>query len=179
MTARRVLVALLALLALGLSGCVSLPREGAVRSVTAEDQADTDTLVDYTPGGPKKGSEPVPLVDNWLKAMTATPLNTSVARQFLTSESRPGWVPERGTLVYGSHSLTGLPGHKVRLHLSDVAALDDRGTWLGDPTGGQGMDVDMSMVKDNGEWRISRPPNRLVIAAATVGGVDAAARHRG
>ena len=163
MTARRVLVALLALLALGLSGCVSLPREGAVRSVTAEDQADTDTLVDYTPGGPKKGSEPVPLVDNWLKAMTATPLNTSVARQFLTSESRPGWVPERGTLVYGSHSLTGLPGHKVRLHLSDVAALDDRGTWLGDPTGGQGMDVDMSMVKDNGEWRISRPPNRLVI----------------
>src|SRR5690242_21937782 len=99
---------------MALSGCVSLPREGAVRSVTAEDQADSETLVDYTPGGPKKGSEPVPLVDNWLKAMTATPLNTSVARQFLTSDSRPGWVPERGTLVYGSHTLTSLPSGKVR-----------------------------------------------------------------
>ena len=163
MTARRGLVAVLALLALALTGCVSLPRAGAVRSVTAEDQADSDTLVDYTPGGPKKGSEPVPLVDNWLKAMTATPLNTSVARQFLTSDSRPGWVPERGTLVYGSHTLTSLPSGKVRLHLGDVAALDDRGTWLGDPTDGRGMDVVLNLVKDGGEWRISRPMNRLVI----------------
>jgi len=162
-TARRGLVAVLALLALALTGCVSLPRAGAVRSVTAEDQADSDTLVDYTPGGPKKGSEPVPLVDNWLKAMTATPLNTSVARQFLTSDSRPGWVPERGTLVYGSHTLTSLPSGKVRLHLGDVAALDDRGTWLGDPTDGRGMDVVLNLVKDGGEWRISRPMNRLVI----------------
>lgn len=163
MTGRRVLVAVLALLALALSGCVSLPRAGAVRSVTAEDQADSDTLVDYTPGGPKKGSEPVPLVDNWLKAMTATPLNTSVARQFLTSDSRSGWVPERGTLVYGSHFLTSLPNGDVRLHLGDVAALDDRGTWLGDPTRGRGMDVVLHLVKDGGEWRISRPLNRLVI----------------
>ena len=87
MTPRRVLVAVLALLAMALSGCVSLPREGAVRSVTAEDQADSETLVDYTPGGPKKGSEPVPLVDNWLKAMTATPFAGRNANAIIRVES--------------------------------------------------------------------------------------------
>ena len=155
---------MLALLgAVALSGCVALPQDGPVHSITAQDRADAETLVDYTPGGPKPGSAPVPLVDNFLTAMTATPLNTFVARQFLTSESSSGWVPERGTLVYGSQRLVSRPGGRVRLHLDDVVELDDRGTWRGDPSGGRGLSYDLRMVRENGEWRISRPPNRLIV----------------
>jgi hypothetical protein len=160
---RRGLVALVVLLAVALSGCVSLPQDGAVRSVTAGDQTDSETLVDFTPGGPKPGSAPVPLVNNFLRAMTATPLNTFVARQFLTSESSSSWVPERGTIVYGSDTVETLPGGKVALRLSDVVELDDRGTWLGDRTHGAGRDFTLKLVKEAGEWRISDPPNRLII----------------
>jgi hypothetical protein len=160
---RRALLVLALLGAVALSGCVALPQDGPVHSITAQDRGDAETLVDYTPGGPKPGSAPVPLVDNFLTAMTATPLNTFVARQFLTSESSSGWVPERGTLVYGSQRLVSRPGGRVRLHLDDVVELDDRGTWRGDPSGGRGLSYDLRMVRENGEWRISRPPNRLIV----------------
>ena len=160
---RRAALLLVILCALALSGCVRLPQNGPVRTVPAPNAAQADALVDFTPGGPKAGSAPLPLVDNFLTAMTATPLNTFVAREFLTSESSRSWVPERGTIAYGSHRLVSKPGGRVVLMLGDVVALDDRGTWLGDPTGGRGLRYDLRLVREDGEWRITRPPNRLLI----------------
>ena len=163
MTRRPALLLLAILSALALTGCVRLPQDGPVRTIAAENPGDADALVDYTPGGPKPGSAPVPLVDNFLAAMTATPLNTFVAREFLASESGRSWVPEQGTVAYGSHRLVSEPGGRVRLVLGDVVELDDRGTWLGDPTRGRGLSYDLRLVRENGEWRISRPPNRLLV----------------
>ncbi len=51
----------------------------------------------------------------------------------------------------------------MALRLSDVVELDGRGTWLGDPTGGAGRDYTLKLVKEGGEWRISDPPDRLII----------------
>ena len=51
----------------------------------------------------------------------------------------------------------------VALRLRDVVELDGRGTWLGDPTGGAGRDYPLQLVKEGGEWRISDPPDRLII----------------
>lgn len=164
MTGRRRSVAgLLTLLALVLSGCVSLPEDGAVRSQASTSRTDSDTLVDFTPGGPKPGSDPVPLVNNFLRAMTATPLSTYVAKQFLTSESSSSWVPEQGTVVYGASTIETLSGGRAALRLTDVVDLDDRGTWLGDRSGGAGRVYTLKLVKEGGEWRISDPPDRLII----------------
>ena len=160
---RRAALLLAILSTLALTSCVSLPHDGPVTSVDSENSAEADALVDYTPGGPKAGSAPVPLVDNFLAAMTATPLNTFVARQFVASESSRSWVPERGTVVYGSRRLVSEPGGRVRVVLGDVVELDNRGTWLGDPTQGRGLSYDLRLVREDGQWRITRPPNRLLI----------------
>lgn len=151
---------------LGAGGCVSLPRQGPVRSATVADSGDGETLVDYTPSGPRPGSTPGVLVDHFLTSMTATPLNTVVAREFLTSASSPAWVPERGTVVYGSQQLLSEPGGRVSLLLRDVVELDSRGTWLGDPTSGRGRDYHLRLVKEDGEWRVDHPPDRLLIPRA-------------
>ncbi len=164
---RRALLLVLAMLvALATSSCVSLPQDGPVRDRSVTQNGDGDTLVDYTPAGPKPGSAPVPLVDNWLTSMTATPLNTYVAREFLTAASGTRWVPERGTVVYGSQELVIAPGGGVILKLRDVVELDDRGAWRGDPTGGRGHDYLLRLVREGGEWRISDPPDRLLIPRA-------------
>jgi hypothetical protein len=160
---RPVLLAVLLVLGLGLTGCVSLPRSGSVSSVAVTRTGDGDALVDYTPPGPTPGSAPVPLVQNFLDAMTATPLTTSVARQFLTTATSRTWDPEKGTISYGGVQLDRGPGGRVDLRLSDVTELDARGTWLGDPTGGRGHDVRLRLVKERGQWRINRPPDRLLV----------------
>ena len=157
------------LLAVALSGCVSLPRRagrsGRSRSTT---QGEGETLVDYTPAGPERGSAPVPLVDNFLTAMTATPLNTSRGPAVPhRRESSRGWVPERGTVVYGSQQLVeGRRATGSRCGSRDVVELDARGAWLGDPTGGRGHDYRLRLVQEGGEWRIANPPDRLIIPRA-------------
>jgi hypothetical protein len=161
---RRALLALLTLLLVaGTSSCVSLPRTGPVHSRSVANDGEGETLVDYTPAGPKPGSAPVPLVDNWLTSMTATPLNTYVAREFLTDSSSTSWVPERGTVVYGSQELVSRPHGVVMLRLRDVVELDDRGGWRGDPTAGAGHDYLLRLVREDGQWRISHPPDRLLV----------------
>jgi Lipoprotein LpqB beta-propeller domain/Sporulation and spore germination len=166
MSRPRLLVAalVLAVLAdLGAAGCVSLPRQGPVRSAAVAGTGDGEALVDYTPSGPLPGSTPGVLVDHFLTSMTATPLNTVVAREFLTSGSSRAWVPERGTVIYGTQQLVSEPGGRVSLRLRDVVELDARGTWRGDPTRGRGHDYRLRLVKEDGEWRISNPPDRLMI----------------
>src|SRR3954447_19971366 len=95
--------------------------------------------------------------------MTAPPLNTFVAREFLAADSGASWVPERGTIAYGSKQEISLPHGRVRLLLDDVVELDERGTRQGGPTGGKGLTYDLKLVKERGEWRISHPPNRLIV----------------
>ncbi len=159
---RALVCLLLVLLGPALGGCTGLPADGPVRTRSVADSGEGDALIDYTPSGPEAGSAPVPLVDNWLTAMTATPLSTIVAREFLTAGSSRSWVPERGTIVYGSQQLVPRAGG-VTLRLRDVVELDDRGAWRGDPTGGRGHDIELRLVREGGQWRIARPPNRLLI----------------
>jgi hypothetical protein len=153
----RVTAALVVLLCA--SGCVSLPSTGSVRTEPVLEQQEIEAPVDFTPAGPERGAAPIEIVRGFLTAMQATPLNTSVARQFLSTPSSTGWVPERGTVVYSTASTTAL-GQDVRLDLSDTVRLDGRGSWLG-ADGDASYAIDM--VREGGEWRIDAPPDRLLI----------------
>jgi len=145
------------------TGCMSLPRSGPVLTKSVAQNAGGDALVDYTPAGPKPGSAPLALDDNFLTAMTATPLSTHVAREYLTADSGRTWAPERGTVVYGTQQLIPHPGGAITVRLRDVVELDGRGTWQGDPTSGRGHDYRLHLVRERGQWRISNPPDRLLI----------------
>ena len=158
----RPLLAALALVLLA-SGCVGLPSTGTVRTEPLREQLADDTPVDFTPGGPEPGAEPVEIVRGFLDAMRATPLNTSVARQYLTSESSASWLPEEGTVVYDAQTTTLRSGNDVRLALSDTVRLDSRGAWLG-RSGDRTFYLDLE--REGGQWRIDAPPDRLVIPAA-------------
>jgi hypothetical protein len=158
----RALAALLALLAV-LAGCVSLPDTGAVRSdPDQEPGAQAAGSFDYTPSGPRPGSPPLKIVEDFLLSMQASPQTTAVARKFLTDEARAGWFPEKATLVYGSKLVTG-DHHTFEVSLDETVQLDDRGTWLGSVGEGRGVRYQLELVRERGEWRISNPPDALVI----------------
>lgn len=153
-------LSLVALLAALLAGCVGMPESGPVRTEPADELLEAEAPVDFTPGGPTPGADPLEVARGFLVAMQASPLSTTVARQYLTAESSSSWVPEQGTLVYTDELRTEVGATDVRLDLADTAALDGRGTWLG----GQGdLRLRLRLVREAGQWRISNPPDRLII----------------
>jgi hypothetical protein len=145
-----------------LAGCAGLPSSGPVRSEPAGQQVEDEAPVDFAPGGPRAGAAPIEIVRGFLVAMTATPLNTSVARRFLTAEASSRWVPERGTVVYTEETRTA-DGDDVNLELKDTVRLDGRGEWLGRKGD---TSYHLTLVRVDGQWRITDPPNRLIIPAS-------------
>jgi hypothetical protein len=161
----RTLAGLVALLAL-LGGCVSLPETGAVRSdPDQEPGAQGAGWFDYTPSGPRPGSSPQEIVEDFLLSMQASPQTTAVARKFLTDEARAGWFPEKATLVYGPKLISNVSEDRrmIEVSLEQTAQLDDRGTWLGSVGEGRGVSYRLELVRERGEWRIANPPDALVI----------------
>jgi hypothetical protein len=161
MTSRK-LTPLLLLLAL-LAGCVTLPQTGEVITEPGRGPADdTAGSYDYTPSGPRPGSSPVTIVEDFLLAMQAAPQSTAVARKYLTDEARAGWFPEKTTMVYGTKLVTG-NDRTFTVSLDQTVQLDSRGTWLGPVGGDEDVDYQIEVVRERGEWRIADPPDALIV----------------
>lgn len=150
-----------ALAAVLLAACVSLPESGPVRtgeSVVEETSGDAPY---FAPPPPVPGSTPGQVVVGFIRAMEANPLSTAVARQYLTPEAAQGWNLDRGTLVYTSMSVRTRE-QEVEVELAGVRRLDDRGAWLGTPSGGTET-LRLRVRRVDGEWRIVDPPDALVV----------------
>ncbi len=157
----RTLLAVAALLSLLLGGCVSLPEVGSVNTRPGQEPvAQGEGTFDYTPAGPERGAVPQKIVLGFLRAMQAAPQSTAVARKYLTDEARTGWAPDKSTMVYGTRLVTG-GRQSFEVSLQQTVQLDDRGTWLGDVGGSS--DFTLNLQRERGQWRISDPPDALVI----------------
>lgn len=158
---RRALLAVL-LVAL-LAGCVSLPTTGGVQTEVGDQPVDQgDGAFEFTPSGPRPGSSPLKVVEDFLLAMQASPQSTAVARKFLTEEGRAGWFPEKATMIYGSRLVSGTR-RTFDISLEGAVQLDDRGRWLGEAGGTGGVRYTLTLVRERGEWRIADPPDALII----------------
>lgn len=156
---RRCLTGLAATLLL--AGCVSLPESGPVET---GDAAASDPAADapyFAPPPPAPGASPGQLAAGFVRAMEANPLTTAVARQYLTAEAARTWRPDRATLVYSSYSVEVVDDTAV-VRLVDARRLDDRGAWRGEVSAEESV-LRLPLVQEQGEWRISAPPNALVI----------------
>ena len=163
MSSRSHVLGLLLVATVVLGGCATLPTAGPVLDGPSQAATDQAAPFDFTPGGPTRGADPVTMADDFLTAMTATPLNTFVAREYLTPESRKSWVPERRTVVYGSRRVVASSASRVSIQLGNVVELDGRGSWLGTPQSGPDQSYSLTMTKVRGQWRIQNPPNTLII----------------
>ena len=154
-----VLAVLLAALA---TGCVRLPDEGPVE-VSAEQQ---DSVLDegfpFAPPPPEKGESATEIVRHFLDSMTANPIQTSVAKQFLSRSARTSWNPERRMITY-SDVTTPTGNTDVDVTLIDANSLDSRGAW-GGPLPKEASTVTFPMTVENDEWRIDKAPDAMIVS---------------
>ena len=144
-----------------LAGCVQMPTAGPVVEVESSEETDSVPGVYFDPLPPQPGESATEIVNGFLEAMTATPIKTSVARQFLTEDAQATWAPERQIITYGElDDPTGdLP---VTIEMTDVNTYDERGAWQ--RTRGEDM-LELELAIEDDEWRISAAPDALVVPA--------------
>jgi hypothetical protein len=147
--------------ALLLTGCASMPTSGPVVPIGNVAAPTPDAGFAIAPRGPQQGASPTEIVQGFLDAMQATPIQTTTARRFLARELADSWDPQRETLTYGDIS----PPHGtdvVSVDLQDAHHLDGQGGWRG-PVATTASQLHFSMVRQDGQWRIASAPNALIV----------------
>jgi hypothetical protein len=142
-----------------LAGCVRMPTEGPVVESQVDPDADSVPGIYYDPRPPQPGQTAVEVVSGFLEAMKATPIKTSVARQFLTAAEQEAWAPESRIITYAE---LGTPSGEmnVAIDLTDVNLYDERGAWT--RTEGE-QELRFTLTTEDGEWRIDQAPDALIV----------------
>ncbi|WP_298992070.1 LpqB family beta-propeller domain-containing protein [uncultured Pseudokineococcus sp.] len=172
------LVAVLALL----TGCVDLPRRGPVEGGPAP--AAPDPALGFLAEGPPTGASPETVVEGFLRASAAFDDDSATARLFLTPRAARSWRPSERVVVIAASGLvvggTGAsqpaadPGRPtstvtqgtvqtVRVTAPLVGEVDRRGRWTTAPPRAS-YSVDLDVVRADGVWRLSDPPDEVVVS---------------
>jgi hypothetical protein len=155
------LVATLLMTLVATTACVGVPDTGPV--VSADDRVRTQPEADVERRAqpPQEGQSAQEVVTAFLQAMTAYPVRTDVARQFLATDARAGWDPLRKVITYeGRGSTTG--NSEVRVDLLGAHWIDGRGTWRGQRGEGD-IQLGFPIVQEGDAFRIAAAPNALIV----------------
>src|SRR6478735_2858341 len=163
---RRALAALTSLVAAGLlAGCVSMPESGPVVETESGGGVSVDQGTYINPKPPQSGDTRADIVRGFLVAMTATPIQTNTAREFLTEDAAASWTPEDETITYAGYPRVDESAAGVSVTLVDPDRLDAQGAWQG-PLPIARRTIEFPMAFEGGEWRIDQAPDALVVPEA-------------
>lgn len=162
---RRRYAGLWLVLCFAVTGCVNLPTSGPVETAEGSGDQVLERAADIDARPPQKGASPAQVAVGFLDAMTAWPIQTSIAKEFLTSDAADRWDPDAGTIVYSDYSPPTESDGGVRISLTSADRLDGSGGWRGPLTAAE-LSLDLQVVREDGEFRIANPPNALVVPTA-------------
>jgi hypothetical protein len=162
MSARPRLLALLVISVLA-GGCMSLPDSGPVTESQVTGTRTGTGAMAISPVGPRPGQSATQIVKGFLDAMQATPIDTTVAQQFLTAASRDRWSPT-ATITYVDAGLPRVVSRtsQVAVSLTGAVQIDARGAWLGALDASE-AERTFRVVREGGEFRIADPPDVLIV----------------
>lgn len=146
----------LGLVAVGtLAGC-GLGTDSTVSPGLRVDGPPAEPLV-RTPNGPREGADPEEIIRGFMHAGATSGEGLEVTRSFLTDDQARGWIPDSQTIVYAGTSpkITKVSGsgQTYRVRVRVLATIDAVGRYTVAPPN-LWEDVDFSMTKVKGEWRI-------------------------
>lgn len=147
---------------LTLTSCAAIPMEGAVERANPVEEV-TNQGVRYFPSGPVSGASREEIVQGFLEAGTGVQGNFAVAREYLSSDLAQRWRPEqRIIIVDGQASMKTTATDAVEVSLQSFGEVDAQGNYRVNVQP-RTETVDLKLVIQDGEWRISSAPDVIVL----------------
>lgn len=160
-----------ALSLLAASGCASIPRSGPVGNIDVEGRR--AAAEQNSPEGPVPGAGADQVVRGFLAAGAGPGSNFAVGRKFLTDDLAAKWEPTHNVYVLRSgRSLDSLSSEvksnsqSASVNIPVESIVDSKRMFTGQPSGGT-RHLDFRLRQVNGEWRIAKAPNAIVVPAGT------------
>ncbi len=156
MRARALAVLLTGLLA----GCTTVPTSSPTVEITQIADPPADVGIEALP--PEAGASPEEVVRGFVDAMASTTRNHPVARQFLTAEAADSWSDTDGvTVISADYAPVATDSSTVEVTAELVGTVDTQGVFTVGT--GQAYTRSLALTEEQGEWRITDPPDGLVL----------------
>ncbi|MGR2753231.1 LpqB family beta-propeller domain-containing protein [Agromyces arachidis] len=150
-----------------LAGCASIPTSGGVNAGVPrppEQSVDLEVL----PRGPQPGQTQQQVLDGFLEAAASPRGNYEIARQYLTPVFSGEWASDAATTidVLADRSFSQLGENAIRLQVVPSGSLASNGQYL-EAASTTPVQLEYAFEQVDGEWRISRAPEGLLIDETT------------
>jgi hypothetical protein len=162
------------------AGCVGMRSNGPAEEFSASPQSSTPegNLVGVVPSGPQPDENPSQIVQGFLIASASYP-SYSVALEYLASSAVKTWSPTFAVTVFSSlnvppHWVLGPKashnaGQQASVLVSGAvqACFNGSGQYVSAQCQGQPSGAwNATLVKVNGQWRITNPPNSRMLPSS-------------
>ena len=153
--------ALAAVLLLGLTSCSIVPTSSPTVQITqAPNRPVQDVGIPVLPPAP--GATPEEVVRGFIDAAASSVRERPVAKEYLTPDAADSWSDAGGiTIISPGYATAASEAGSVVLTADLVGTVDQRGIFT--VAGTEPFAYDFPLVEVDGEWRISDPPEGLVI----------------
>lgn len=149
-----------------LAGCAAVPTSGPVTQVRSSNTPRGRSGVDVAPRPPARDASPELILAGFLQATTNSDDGYRFAREYLAPAAVRNWDPQQGAVIYdATQNKPVATATSAGLRTPLIARLDAGGRYR--PATGEVFDHDFGMVRVDGQWRISRPPEGLVLSIFT------------
>lgn len=150
------------------SGCATIPTSGPVGKSDPLPPRGNSVNVNFQQFSPVDGASPESIIRGFIESGTGVNDNFQVARQYLTSGLAQSWAPDKRTLVYTDTFSVEPTADKgsYTLGFEVISTVDGTGV-LTPAEQGSTERVSIELVQVEGQWRISKAPDGLVLSEAT------------
>lgn len=153
--------ALAAGLLLGLTSCSIVPTSSPTVQITQAPDRPVQGFVSE-PLPPAAGATPEDVVRGFIDAAASSVRERPVAKQYLTPEAAGTWSDAGGiTIISPGFATAASESGTVEVTADLVGTVDERGIFT--VAGTEPFSYPFPLVEVDGEWRISDPPDGLVI----------------
>lgn len=146
-----------------LAGCTTIPTSGPVVRVEKVPSEVNHSGVEITANPPQPGAKPADILAGFLTAMASGDGNYEAARAYLTPKAKETWDPMAGVSIYdGEGHPPVITDSSAVLSAPVTGVVDANGHYQS--TYQENYSHNFGILKIDGEWRISSPPDGLLVS---------------